>query len=189
MLPQTHCEGQVRLCEPLRVESGTRAAVAIYAKDPDRASSLGESRDGAHPPSVSCPVVHDLSRLWTSPRGNWIVASMTRRRQLFPQVAYGSGVNCDVVAPIDGLYLNFAVICEKVLREADDVLSFIRIVDQLTVTIMTPPGADAAPELPSAPLAALTFVIGLKSCRTGTFTLNVDRRAGARLLGRKSPLS
>jgi len=88
---------------------------------------------------------------------------MTRRRQVFPQLAYGSGVNCDVVTPIDGLYLNFAVICEKVLREADDVLSFIRIVDQLTVTIMTPPGADAPPELSSAPLAALTFVIGLKS--------------------------
>jgi hypothetical protein len=57
------------------------------------------------------------------------------------------GVDCGVVALIDGLYLSFAVICEKVLREADDVLSFIRVVDQLT----------------AAPPVSLTFVLGLKS--------------------------
>jgi hypothetical protein len=67
------------------------------------------------------------------------------------------------VASIDGLYLSFAVICEKVLREADDVLSFIRVVDQLTITIMVPPGIDAPPELPAAPPVSLTFVLGLKS--------------------------
>jgi len=67
------------------------------------------------------------------------------------------------VAPIDGLYLNFAVICEKVLREADDVLSFIRVIDQLTVTIVAPPGVDVPSELSSAPPVSLTFAIGLKS--------------------------
>ncbi len=67
------------------------------------------------------------------------------------------------MAPIDGLYLNFAVICEKVLREADDVLSFIRVIDQLTVTIVAPPGVDVPSELSSAPPVSLTFAIGLKS--------------------------
>ena len=74
-----------------------------------------------------------------------------------------TGIDCDAVAPINGLYLNFAVICEQVLREADDVLSFIRIVDQLTVTIVVPPGVDAPPEPPSASPVSLTFVLGLKS--------------------------
>ena len=67
------------------------------------------------------------------------------------------------MAPIEGLYLNFAIICEKVLHESDDVLSFIRVVDQVTVTIVTPPGLDAPlGELPAPPVA-LTFAVGLKS--------------------------
>ena len=73
------------------------------------------------------------------------------------------GVDCGAVAPIEGLYINFAVICEKVLREADDVLSFIRIVDQVNVTIVTPPGVDVPPELPQASSVPLTFAVGLKS--------------------------
>ncbi|MGH3190517.1 MAG: hypothetical protein ACRDOL_25290 [Streptosporangiaceae bacterium] len=64
---------------------------------------------------------------------------------------------------IEGLYLNFAVICERVLREADDVLSFIRIVDQVNVTVVTPPGADAPQELPQASSVPLTLAVGLKS--------------------------
>jgi hypothetical protein len=74
-----------------------------------------------------------------------------------------AAIDCGDVAPIEGLYLNFAVICEKVLREADDVLSFIRIVDQLAVTIVTAPGVDVPPEVASYAPVALTFAIGLKS--------------------------
>lgn len=67
------------------------------------------------------------------------------------------------MAQIEDLYLNFAVICERVLHETDGVMSIIRIVDQLTVTVATPPGADVPPELLSAPPVGLTFAIGLKS--------------------------
>jgi hypothetical protein len=87
-----------------------------------------------------------------------------------------------------GPYLNYAAICEKVLREADGVLSLIRIIDRVTVTITatTPPGAPAIPPLllPPAPPVAVTFVIGLKS---GGFTgsvpvkIRIDTPSGFRL--------
>lgn len=68
------------------------------------------------------------------------------------------------MAQIDGPYLSFAVICEKVLQEADGVLSFIRIIDHLTVTITVPAGADVPLEVvPPEPPVAVTFVLGLKS--------------------------
>jgi hypothetical protein len=67
------------------------------------------------------------------------------------------------VASIEGLYLNFAVICEKVLREADEVLSLIRIVDQLTVTVMTPPGVDAPQKVLPTASVPLIFAVGFKS--------------------------
>jgi hypothetical protein len=67
------------------------------------------------------------------------------------------------VAQIEGLYLNFAVICERVLHETDGVLSIIRIVDQLVVSVATPPETDAPPELLSALPVGLTFAVGLKS--------------------------
>jgi hypothetical protein len=88
------------------------------------------------------------------------------------------------VASIDGLYLNFAVICEKVLREADEVLSFIRIIDQLTLTLVMPPGVDLPADLLPAPPATLTFAIGLKSAGyVGPVPVKlwVDTPAGSRL--------
>jgi len=88
------------------------------------------------------------------------------------------------VAPIEGLYLNFAVICEKVLREADDVLSFIRIVDQVNVTIVTPPGVEVPPELPQTSSVPLTFAVGLKSAGYAgpvVVKLRVEAPAGLRL--------
>jgi hypothetical protein len=68
--------------------------------------------------------------------------------------------------PSNGPYLNYAAVCEKVLHEADGVLSLIRIVDRITVTVIVPalPGAQAAPSLiPSAPPISVTFILGLKS--------------------------
>jgi hypothetical protein len=68
------------------------------------------------------------------------------------------------VALINGPYLSFAVVCEKVLQEADGVLSFIRIVDHVTVTIALPTGVDVPPEVvPPEPPVAVTFALGLKS--------------------------
>jgi hypothetical protein len=68
------------------------------------------------------------------------------------------------VALNDGPYLSFAVVCEKVLQEADGVLSFIRIVDHVTVTMALPAEADVPPEMvPLEPPVAVTFVLGLKS--------------------------
>jgi hypothetical protein len=67
----------------------------------------------------------------------------------------------------NGPYLNYAAICEKVLREADEVLSLIRIIDRVTVTITgsTPPGVGSVPQilLEPAPAVGVTLVIGLKS--------------------------
>lgn len=88
------------------------------------------------------------------------------------------------MTPIEGLYLNFAVICEKVLREADDVLSFIRIVDQVNMTIVTPPGVDVPPELPQTSSVPLTFAVGLKSAGYSgpvVVTLRVEEPAGLKL--------
>lgn len=94
-----------------------------------------------------------------------------------------SRVDCGAVA-IEGLYLNFAVICERVLREADDVLSFIRIVDQVNVKIVAPPGVDVPEELPLASSVSLTLAIGLKSAGyTGPVTVKlwVEAPTGSRL--------
>jgi hypothetical protein len=69
----------------------------------------------------------------------------------------------DDVASIEGLYLHFAVICERVLRETDEVLSFIRVVDQITVSVVTSAGLGLPLNLPFAPSAPLTFAVGFKS--------------------------
>jgi hypothetical protein len=66
----------------------------------------------------------------------------------------------------NGLYVNYAALCEKVLHEADGVLSLIRIIDQVTITITTagPVGAEVPTGLvPPAPPIAVTFALGLKS--------------------------
>jgi hypothetical protein len=52
-------------------------------------------------------------------------------------------------------YLQMALFCEKVLREADGVLSVIRIVDRFTVNGVTP-------EMPPQPMA-FTIVISFKA--------------------------
>ncbi len=66
----------------------------------------------------------------------------------------------------NGPYVNFATLCERVLHEADGVLSLIRIIDQITVTITTvaPTGVEVpAALLAPAPPITVTFALGLKS--------------------------
>jgi hypothetical protein len=72
-------------------------------------------------------------------------------------------VDFRAMAGNDGPYLNFAVVCEKVLRETDDVLSLIRIIDRATVTIQVAEGAQSPPVPPIPPVIPLSFVVGLKS--------------------------
>ena len=64
-------------------------------------------------------------------------------------------------APPTGPFLTAALICERVLQEKDGVLSVIRIIDQLTHTIV----ARSMPEeLPKVPFD-LVFLISFKSGR------------------------
>lgn len=58
-----------------------------------------------------------------------------------------------------GPYLQSALICEKVLRDADGVQSYIRVVDRITVTTT---GEDPPPEMPPQHLD-LTASITLKA--------------------------
>src|SRR6266581_554038 len=69
-----------------------------------------------------------------------------------------------------GPHLNFAALCEKVLREGDGVLSLIRVIDRITLTVVTsvPTGVEVPPALQLAPPPiSVTFAVGLKS---GDFT-------------------
>jgi len=58
-----------------------------------------------------------------------------------------------------GPYLQLAVLCEKALREADGVLSLIRVVDRVTHTAR---GSEAPEEMPEVRYP-LTLVITLKA--------------------------
>jgi hypothetical protein len=59
-----------------------------------------------------------------------------------------------------GPHLIVAVLCERVLTEADGVLSVIRIVDQITQTAN---GPEAPDQMPPFILDSLTMLIGLRS--------------------------
>jgi hypothetical protein len=86
-----------------------------------------------------------------------------------------------------GPYVNYAAVCERVLNEADGVLSLIRIIDQVTVTVTTtvPPGV----EIPAAALSApppiiVTFAVGLKSAEpmdAVPVKIRIDTPSGFRL--------
>lgn len=59
----------------------------------------------------------------------------------------------------DGPYLAAAFLCEKILQEKDEIVSIIRIVDRVTVTV---PDAPFPETLPPVPLNLSAF-ISLKS--------------------------
>lgn len=54
-----------------------------------------------------------------------------------------------------GPYLNMAVLCEKVLREQDGIISVIRVVDRLTIT----PPPDAPEQMPPTSLNLMLAVV------------------------------
>jgi hypothetical protein len=59
-----------------------------------------------------------------------------------------------------GPYLQMAVICERVLREQDGVLSVIRVIDRLTHTIVGREMPDPLPPVPYTVWFALAFKSG-----------------------------
>jgi hypothetical protein len=59
-----------------------------------------------------------------------------------------------------GPYLQMAVICERVLREQDGVLSVVRIIDRLTHTIVGAEMPDPLPPVPYTVWFALAFKSG-----------------------------
>ncbi len=58
-----------------------------------------------------------------------------------------------------GPYLKSAVFCEKILKEADNVMSLIRVVDRVTITATGPSAPDTMPKTPYN----ITAVIALTS--------------------------
>jgi hypothetical protein len=59
-----------------------------------------------------------------------------------------------------GPYLKTAVFCEKVLREADGVVSLIRVVDRVTVTAAGPDAPDTMPKTPYNMTAVIILTSG-----------------------------
>ena len=59
-----------------------------------------------------------------------------------------------------GPYLKSAVFCEKVLREADGVLSLIRIVDRVIISAAGPGAPDTMPEMPYHITAVIMLTSG-----------------------------
>jgi hypothetical protein len=79
-----------------------------------------------------------------------------------------------------GPYVQLATFCEKVLQEADGVLSVIRAVDRI---VLTAQGEGAPDELPQLPLN-LSFVLALKPDEARgrhTLTLTVQQPSGLSL--------
>jgi len=69
-----------------------------------------------------------------------------------------------------GPYLHMAAICERVLREADGVLSLIRVVDRIMVSVT---GEGAPAEMPPTAMN-LTLAVGFKSgFARGAYTVRV----------------
>lgn len=59
-----------------------------------------------------------------------------------------------------GPYLKSAVFCETVLREADGVLSLIRLVDRLTISARGPSAPDTMPKTPYHITAVIMLISG-----------------------------
>src|SRR5947208_9362047 len=79
-------------------------------------------------------------------------------------------------SPLDGPFLQAALLCEKVLIEPDGVPSAIRIVDQLTIQRVQAEGEPAGPEPPA--VMQLSLLVILKSGDApGAYVIRVRGRA------------
>ncbi len=78
------------------------------------------------------------------------------RRPRRPETPEGPPEPKPVAAPPSGPFLQMAFFCEKVLHEADGVVSFIRQVDRITRTA-TGPGAPS--EMPQGTYAAFLAIV------------------------------
>jgi len=87
-----------------------------------------------------------------------------------------------------GPYLELAVLCERVLEERDGVLSLVRLVDRLEVTVPGPAGAAGPAALAPVQLFA---VVGFKSGQVRgrhQLRLTLERPDGLRRLLAELPL-
>ena len=76
----------------------------------------------------------------------------------------------DMEGSIGGPFLQIAAFCEKVLNEKDGVISAIRIIDRITITLA---GKDAPENLPPMNLA-ITLLVRFKSGdASGKYELNI----------------
>ena len=80
-----------------------------------------------------------------------------------------------------GPYLQMAVICERVLREQDGVLSVIRIIDRLTHTIVGTEMPDPLPPVSYTVWFALAFKSGSARGRQ-TLKIEQEQPSGLRSL-------
>ncbi|MCA1709719.1 MAG: hypothetical protein LC808_43165 [Actinobacteria bacterium] len=59
-----------------------------------------------------------------------------------------------------GPYVALAIFCEQAIEDKNGVLTLVRIVDQITVSVS---GADASDDLPPGAAIQTTLVVGLKA--------------------------
>jgi len=86
-----------------------------------------------------------------------------------------------------GPYLTAALICEKILREKDEIISIIRVIDRITITI----GGTLPPETPPPVIVNCNALISLKSGSvTGNRTLKwmLETPSGTKTLEQLIPI-
>lgn len=83
-----------------------------------------------------------------------------------------------------GPFVQLAVLCEKVLREQDDVLSLIRIFGRMTTTATGPGAPESMPPSPISVAMVLGFAAG---AARGRAAVRVDTYAPSGLRNSQSP--
>ena len=87
-----------------------------------------------------------------------------------------------------GPYVNAACFCEQAIQEKDDVLTLVRIVDQMTLSVSDPAAPD---DLPAGGAISTTLVIALKAGqakgRSGV-QVTMEHPDGSRHPGPKLPV-
>jgi len=79
-----------------------------------------------------------------------------------------------------GPYLNAALLCEKVLQEKDEVISVIRMIDRLTLTVHASSSPETLPPMPVSLCALISFKSGNARGRH-TVKLVTETPSGVRL--------